>query len=53
MSAEVRALQLYLFLHIFICALLKAKSAEVALITDRDIVIIEVYYQGCEWDIIV
>ena len=38
---------------VFICVLLKAESTEVVLIVVRDIVIIEVYCQGCEWYMIV
>ena len=37
----------------FVCVLLKAESAEVVLIVVRNIVIIEVYYKWCEWEIIV
>ena len=38
---------------IFVCVLLKAKAAEVILIVVRDILSIEVYGQGYEWDMIV
>ena len=38
---------------VFVCVLLKVESAEVLLIVFRNIVIIEVYYKWCEWDIIV
>ena len=38
---------------IFTCVLLKAESTEVVLIVVMDIVIIEVYCQKCEWEMIV
>ena len=52
-SAEVRALQLYLVFYIFICVLLKAESMKVVLIVVGDIVLVEVYCKGCEEDMVV
>ena len=38
---------------IFICVLLKAESAKVVLIVVGDIFLIEIYYKGCEENMIV